>query len=146
MIAALSFADAGLQRVELAGRSVGMMLDNGLICEGSNGIASLEGASYGGMNVILSTLLLLALYSANSSSPPRCPSGATQVDAFTGDDGNAWLACEDLQLPGGAIVLLSSAGDTEWFAKTHEQYGSVAPGKDADYYLNLTKQAAVAAL
>jgi len=95
--------------------------------------------------VLLSTLLLLALAAANSSSPPQCPSGATQVDAFTGDDGNAWFACEDLQRPGGAIVLVSSAGDAEHFAKTYEQYGSVAPGTDADYYLNLTKQAAVAA-
>ena len=75
--------------------------------------------------------------------PPhiQCPSGTTQVDAFQ-LNGTNWTACEDLQVPGGAIALVDTSGRTatEWFAKTHEVYGSAPSGSDDDYYLNFTKQ------
>jgi hypothetical protein len=54
------------------------------------------------------------------------------------------VACEDLQRPGGAIALVSSAGNTEWFSKGYEVYGSAPSGSDDDYYLGMTKAVAVA--
>ena len=46
--------------------------------------------------------------------------------------------CEDLQAPGGALLLVSDAGDAEWFAKGYEPY---APAPDEAYYLGLGKEA-----
>ena len=52
-----------------------------------------------------------------------------------------------MQQPGGAIALVPSIGGTvaiEWFAKSHEVYGSVLgdkAGSDDAHYLNLTKTA-----
>ena len=46
-------------------------------------------------------------------------------------------ACEDLQQPGGAIALVSSAGHTEWFSKGYSVFGSA---HDDQYYLNMSKQ------
>ena len=73
----------------------------------------------------------------------NCPGGTALVDLFE-LNGTRWAACEDLQVPGGALVLVSSSGATEWFHKTHETYGSAPLGSDDAYYLNLTKKAAVA--
>jgi hypothetical protein len=70
----------------------------------------------------------------------QCPGGIAQVDMFTaGGSGTSWLACEDLQHPGGTIVLVSSAGDTEWFQKSYEPYRTNA--SDSSYYLGLGKKA-----
>ena len=44
---------------------------------------------------------------------------------------------EDLQAPGGALVLASAAGDLEWFEKTYEPYGTNA--SDGEYYLGLNR-------
>lgn len=57
---------------------------------------------------------------------------------------------------GGAIALVTSAtkgsnvdnddganGSIEWFTKSHDVYGSAPTGSDDDYYLNLTKAAAI---
>ena len=72
-----------------------------------------------------------------------CPGGTSLVNLFD-LNGTRWAACEDLQVPGGALALVSSSGTTEWFHKTHETYGSAPLGSDdASYYLNLTKKAAV---
>lgn len=59
-----------------------------------------------------------------------------RVDTFN-FMGKAWSACEDLQQPGGALALVSK-GETQWFTKSHELFGSA---KDESYYLNLTKAA-----
>ena len=50
-----------------------------------------------------------------------------------------WAACEDLQQSQGAIVLVSSTGESEWFHKTFEPYGTSAT--DSNYYLGLGKDA-----
>ena len=42
--------------------------------------------------------------------PPACPPATTQLDTFQ-LNGSAWVACEDLQTPGGALVLASSGGE-----------------------------------
>jgi hypothetical protein len=82
---------------------------------------------------------------STSKTNPGCPAGLTVVESFT-SDGVAWVACEDLQRPGGAIALVSSAAPSqvEWFSKGYEVYGSAPSGSDDDYYLNLTKAAATA--
>ena len=72
---------------------------------------------------------------------PACPSGLAQTDSFA-LNGSMWSACEDLSTPDGALALLSSAGDAEWFAKSHEPY---VQGDDEDYYLGLGKEAALKA-
>lgn len=36
-----------------------------------------------------------------------------------------WIACEDLQQPGGAIALVPDYGAIEWFEKGFEPYGTV---------------------
>jgi hypothetical protein len=46
----------------------------------------------------------------------------------------AWIACEDLQTPGGALVLVSSSR-TEWFSKGYSPYGTDA--HDSEYYLGI---------
>ena len=72
-----------------------------------------------------------------------CPGSTSLVDLFN-LNGTRWAACEDLQVPGGALALVSSSGTTEWFHKSYETYGSAPLGsEDASYYLNLTKKAAV---
>jgi hypothetical protein len=72
---------------------------------------------------------------------PECPGLLTVVDNFT-VHGTAWVACEDLAVPGGALVLLSAAGAQEWFDKSHEPY---IQGDDEEYYLGLGKKVALAA-
>ena len=62
-----------------------------------------------------------------AAKAPACPDkGQTRIEEFE-LNGTTWVACEDLQQPGGALVLLSSAGDAEWFPKTYEPYGAVRP-------------------
>ena len=78
----------------------------------------------------------LALASAEQkSASPKCAGGMTLVANFNIDN-TAWCACEDLEHPGGAILLVSAEGDAEWFEKTYEPY---TQGGDEDYYLNHTK-------
>ena len=62
----------------------------------------------------------------------------TRVDSFLAR-GAAWSACEDLQTPGGALLLLSSGGEAEWFSKTYAPYGTNAT--DSEYYLGLDRRA-----
>eukprot|EP00966_Prymnesium_polylepis_P014580 336583-Prymnesium_polylepis.1 len=82
---------------------------------------------------------MFAIFAACTATP--CPSG-TLVDTFKLYDESLWSVCEDLQQPGGAVALVSAAGETHWFGKGHEVYGSA---NDEDYYLNLTKAAVVGA-
>ena len=72
---------------------------------------------------------------------PACPAALTRVDGFA-LNGSNWTACEDLSLPGGALALLSSGGEAEWFTKSHEPY---IQGDDEDYYLGLGKETALRA-
>eukprot|EP00729_Bicosta_minor_P012126 gene12126-30363_t len=72
---------------------------------------------------------------------PACPQHLTTVDHFA-VNGTNWTACEDLAVPGGALVLLSADGNSEWFSKSHEPF---IQGADSDYYLGLGKKAVLAA-
>jgi hypothetical protein len=74
---------------------------------------------------------------------PNCPSGTTLVESFT-LNGTAWHACEDLQAPGGALVLMSARGDSEWFTKGYEPYGTNATD-DTEYFLGLGRDAVASA-
>jgi hypothetical protein len=69
---------------------------------------------------------------------PRCPNASTFVDSFHAN-GTTWAACEDLQLPGGDIVLLSARGDAERFSKSFAPYST--NWTDDVYYLGLGKAA-----
>ena len=69
----------------------------------------------------------------------RCPQGTELINSFKLNDTN-WEACEDLQQPGGDIVLVAASGEMEWFQKGYEVYGSA---NDDDYYLGLGKQTVV---
>ena len=81
----------------------------------------------------------------NNGESIACASyGLTTIEVFE-LDGQRWVACEDLQQPGGSIALVSSNGTVEWFSKTYEQYGAAPSGNDDDYYLDLTKADAVRA-
>ena len=51
-----------------------------------------------------------------------------------------FAACEDLDHPGGALALVSSTNQIEWFTKGYDMYGSSPTGNDDDFYLNFTKQ------
>ena len=51
-----------------------------------------------------------------------CPPGYATIERSLTINGSAWAACEDLQEPGGALVLLSSDGKAEWFSKSYEVY------------------------
>ena len=73
---------------------------------------------------------------SSSPPPPPCPDEMTRVDFFLAR-GAAWSACEDLQTPGGALLLLSSGGEAEWFSKTYAPYGTNA--SDGEYYLGLNR-------
>jgi len=71
------------------------------------------------------------------AAAPSCAAAMTKVDSFADANGTAWAVCEDLQQPGGAIALLSSAGDAEWFEKTHSPY--LSNTTDSSYYLGLDR-------
>lgn len=76
------------------------------------------------------------------SSQPACPAGASLVDTFDAE-GERFLACEDLALPGGGITLVPFSGDEAvHLPKTYEQY---APHPDSHYYLGLDKEAVLRA-
>ena len=70
------------------------------------------------------------------SAPPekcaqiKCPLTMTQVDTFMTEEKRRYVACEDLQQPGGAIALVSDSGHTEWFSKGCELYGSAPTGNE----------------
>ena len=71
---------------------------------------------------------------------PGCAGGTSLVDTFD-YNGTAWAACEDLQQPGGDIVLVSSSGVTERFTKGYAQF-TTNWTDNKDFYLGLTKVAA----
>ena len=83
--------------------------------------------------------------SSTSGAAPPCggagTAGFTAVDHFT-VNGTDWTACEDLAIPGGALVLLSADGSSEWFSKSHEPY---IQGNDSAFYLGLGKEVVLAA-
>ena len=69
-----------------------------------------------------------------------CPVGTTLVDAFK-LNGTSWSACEDLKVPGGALVLTAAegGGGDHWFPKGYSMYGS-SNDEDPSYYLGLGKE------
>ena len=75
---------------------------------------------------------------APAAAAPTCPSGITLVDSFV-LNGTTWSACEDLQTPSGALVLVSSTGEMLWFPKGYELYGT--NWTDSSYYLGLGQKA-----
>ena len=97
------------------------------------------------MKVVLAAAVACLATTVATAAAAQCPGGTTLVDAFAGSDGERWVACEDLQTPGGDIVLVSATGVTERFSKGYEIYGSAPSGSDEDYYLNMTKAAAFGA-
>ena len=66
----------------------------------------------------------------------HCPRGTELINSFV-LKGQNWEACEDLQRPGGDIVLVGASGEMEWFAKGYEVFGSA---NDDDFYLGLGKK------
>ena len=80
---------------------------------------------------------------ASSATSAACPSGTTPVDTFTAE-GKNWTACEDLQTPGGALVLVpaDSSAAAVWLPKTYEPY---SPAPDDAYYLGLGKDKVLSA-
>ena len=90
----------------------------------------------------MSSLVTVLVTAAAGSA---CPPGLTLIDGYEHAGGRTDV-CEDLQRPGGALALLrdSSGRGIEWFHKSYEVFGSGPGGSDDNYYLNLTKQAAVA--
>ena len=57
----------------------------------------------------------------SENGKPFCPvEEMTLVDTFA-INGTAWAACEDLQRPDGAIVLVPSSGELQWFSKGYVQ-------------------------
>ena len=86
----------------------------------------------------LATLSLVALV---ASAAATCPAGTTQVGTFDVDD-TQWAACEDLQIMGGGINLISPTGDKhEHYPKSYEPY---TQGVDEEYYLGLGKASVLA--
>ena len=112
----------------------------------------------GSCAVALSCALVARAHAAAPAlppSPPACPPGTSHVDAFE-LNGTSWSACEDLKVPGGALVLVpapaSSAQDdgaqppaedaldgAQWFPKGYSMYGS-SHDEEPSYYLGLGKQ------
>jgi hypothetical protein len=78
----------------------------------------------------------------HGNSGPDCPTGTSLLDAFS-INSSLWSACEDLQVPDGRIVLVSSAGDTHTFPKSWAPYGTNAT--DHQYYLGLGQSAVASA-
>jgi hypothetical protein len=46
------------------------------------------------------------------------------------------VACENIQIPDGALVLVSGTGETEWFQKSYAPYRT--NWTDNEYYLGLS--------
>ena len=80
-------------------------------------------------------MLLLLLVSLAPAGAIECPGGLTHIDTFE-INGTSWSACEDLQVPDGALVLVPERGQPEWFPKSYSHYGS-AHDDDPSYYLGL---------
>ena len=43
-----------------------------------------------------------------------------QMDSFT-MNGTSWIACEDLQQPDGAIVMVSASGEEAWYVPSRSR-------------------------
>ena len=86
------------------------------------------------MLIFINVLLSAGL----ASTPLPCPPAYTVVEDELTIGVDTWRVCEDVQAPGGALVLLSSAGDAEWFSNGYEPD---TPAPDEAYYLGLGKQA-----
>lgn len=81
------------------------------------------------------TLMLPVLLGVGAAATFSCPTGTTEVDTFTAS-GEQWLACEDLQVPGGGLTLVPERGAPVHLPKSYEPY---APLPDEAYYLGLGK-------
>ena len=68
---------------------------------------------------------------------PACPAADLAIVQSFKVNGTTWIACEDLSTPGGALVLVSSVGDVEWFEKGYAPYGT--NWTDDHYYLGMGK-------
>jgi hypothetical protein len=66
---------------------------------------------------------------------PQCPAATTALETFN-TEGMEWVACENLQVPDGAITLVPSSGAAVTLPKVHEPY---VKGPDTEYYLGLNK-------
>ena len=75
------------------------------------------------MKFVLAAAVACLATTIAAAAAAQCPGGTALVDAFAGSDGERWAACEDLQTPGGDIVLVSATGHTERFSKGYEVYG-----------------------
>ena len=77
---------------------------------------------------------------AGHDSDASCPAGTVIVDRFAAEGYDDWLACEDLNHPGGGLTLVGGAeAKTVHLPKSYEPYSK---GTDAEYYLGLGKSAA----
>lgn len=98
--------------------------------------------------MMFATIAMLVARCSLSSllKPPPCPSGM-DVLAYFNKSGQQWVACENFQVPNGAVALVSTAGagagagaaqgnQVVWLPKTHEQY---AERPDDEYYLKMGK-------
>ena len=63
---------------------------------------------------------MFLLGTAAVAAAPACPSGTTRVDNFTTPDQIAWLACEDLAVPGGGLTLVPARGAAVHLPKSYE--------------------------
>ena len=85
----------------------------------------------------LTALLAVTASLGVTLGAPACPAGLTELASFADERGAAFIACEDLQVRGGAIALVS-ATESVWLSKGYEPYTVKA---DSSYYLGLGKQA-----
>lgn len=77
------------------------------------------------------------LLSRALTSPPPCPRWTVQVDTFSAE-GQRWIACEDLKVPEGAVILMPTHGEPILLPKSYEPYGRATD--DEQFYLGLGKQ------
>ena len=83
---------------------------------------------------------LMTALLAGHDSDASCPAGTVIVDRFAAEGYDDWLACEDLNHPGGGLTLVGGAEEkTVHLPKSYEPYSK---GTDAEYYLGLGKSAA----
>ena len=96
-------------------------------------------------NVLIYIAMVAAFNSETSSSvfdgsiDLACPGALVKVDGpfIIRSSSALWVACEDLSMASGPLVLISNRGDAEWFAKGYAPY---VPHPDPYYYndLNVT--------